>query len=74
MRFKGNTSYQTVTGGMCSLITTVLVAWFTLVQAQQLLKLEDPKIVRNDIYHKSSEMGTRTAEELHFDLAVGIRS
>ena len=31
LRYKGNTSYQTVTGGACSLIVSVLVLIFSVV-------------------------------------------
>ena len=72
MHYKGKTAYQTVSGGICSLITMVLVAWFTLEQVYQLVKLDDPTIVRNTIYHKSEDFGTRTAKEIHFDLAIGV--
>ena len=58
MRYKGKTQYQTIPGGICTLLTTIVVAYYTIEQMIQLVEKSDPTMVRNTIYHSSEEFGT----------------
>ena len=71
MRYKGNTSYQTTTGGFCHILLMCFVTWFTIEQLIQLSTKSDPSVVKNTIYHDHEELGIKTAKEIHFDIGVG---
>ena len=44
VNYKGNDTYQTVTGGLISLLAAMIVAIFAIVKGMDLLNLDNPNI------------------------------
>ena len=71
MRFKGEEAYRTFTGGFFYLILMCFVTWFTVGQVVELVTMSDPSTQVHTVYHKASDVGTRTGKEMHFDIGIG---
>ena len=72
MRYKGATVYQSFTSGLFSTILTIMVTYFTIGQVVQLVGKIDPSMQVHTVYHKESELGSKTGKELHFDIGIGV--
>ena len=72
MRYKGNTAFQTNTGGFFSLFMAFFVIWYTINQFIQLIHRSDPDVIKNNIFHDGDEFGIRTAKDIFFDIGFGV--
>ena len=69
LNLKGSTEYQTLTGGLCSILISIVVLQFSSIKILQLANYDNQSITKNSIYHEGQ---FQSANELNFQIGVGF--
>ena len=50
INFRGDTEYQTVFGGICSILINLIVLWFSIEKIIQLHTYENQSVTKSTVY------------------------